>query len=76
MTCKECPNVTMVFTDGGMYFECEAIRALHLPNTRLTHQSYQVMTYMDQVFIPKECPNSNVPNHSKNIALKQYRWSN
>jgi hypothetical protein len=46
-----------------MYFECAAIRAMNLPLTRNNHQSWQVMVYFGNVFIPKECIHPDVlPN--------------
>lgn len=74
MACKNCPKATSVFTGSGMYYDCAAIHAMNLPNAPLAHQSYHVMTYMNQVFIPKECPYSNVSNPSKSIAISQYHW--
>ena len=74
MACKKCPSATSVFTGSGMYIDCAAIRALNLPHAKLAHQCYHVMTYMNQVFIPKECPYDKSPTQSKSIAITQYRW--
>lgn len=61
MTCLDCPNATMVHASGGMYIECAAIQAMSLPPARLVHPRHRVLVYMGQVFIPKECPNPEVP---------------
>ena len=55
----------MVYTPGGMHVECAAIRAMELPPARNAHQRNRVMVYKEQFFIPKECPNPEVPSELK-----------
>ena len=61
MTCLDCPNANMDHASGGLYIDCAAIREMMLPPARLAHPRHRVLVYMDQVFIPKECPNPAVP---------------
>jgi hypothetical protein len=69
MTCLDCPRAAMVYKSGGMYIECAAIRELGLPPVRRAHPRYQVLVYMDQIFIPKECPNPEVTSSLKGSDL-------
>lgn len=68
MTCLDCPKATTVYTAGGMHIDCAAIRELGLPTPRYAHQCHQVLVYMDQVFIPKECPRLEVSSDLKTEA--------
>ena len=65
MNCSQCPSATMVYTSGGMYVECAALRAMGQPPARPGRPLGSVMVSLGTFFIPKECPNPDVPSELK-----------
>ena len=65
MNCSQCPSATMVYTSGGMYVECAALRAMGQPPARPGRPLGSVMVSLGNYFIPKECPNPDVPSELK-----------
>ena len=65
MNCSKCPHATLVYTSGGMHVECAAILAMALPPARHNHRRGVVMVSLGTYFIPKECPNPDVPAELK-----------
>ena len=61
MNCSQCPSATMVYTSGGMYVECAALRAMGQPPARPGRPLGSVMVSLGTFFIPQECPNPDVP---------------
>ena len=55
----------MVYTSGGMYVECAALRAMAQSPARPGRPLGSVMVSLETFFIPKECPNPDVPSELK-----------